>query len=225
MSASRTDLPLPVFPTTAVWALSDPGAFIAHENLMPRRVVAISSAGPPKRQSASGTVTVESVTTPTTLKLPDGSGPPPPLPPGVAYAGKEASPFFTLGKPASKGLQMQAEAGMPDGIAAEVKGAVKFGRNEPVTVTAKPGDRFTFAVMFGQSNDLFYAPKGGSMALFDKAGRPILGDRTAEVALYDAGTEVNQVPGVGPDQGPRQKTWRQGELEHGTVWPVRDAWT
>ena len=53
MSASRTDLPLPVFPTTAVWALSDPGAFIAHENLMPRRVVAISSAGPPKRQSAS----------------------------------------------------------------------------------------------------------------------------------------------------------------------------
>ena len=106
---------------------------------------------------------------------------------------------------------------MPDGIAAEVKGAVKFGRNEPVTVTAKPGDRFTFAVMFGQSNDLFYAPKGGSMALFDKAGRPILGDRTAEVALYDAGTEVNQVPGVGPDQGPRQKTRRQGELEQACV--------
>jgi hypothetical protein len=170
------------------------------------------------------TVTIESVTTPTTLKLPDGGAAPAPLSPGVAYAGKEASPFFTLGKPASKGLQMQAEAGMPDGIAAEVKGAVKFGRNEPVTVTAKPGDRFTFSVMFGQSNDLFYAPKGGSMALFDKAGRPILGDRTAEVALYDAGTEVNQVPGVGPDQGPRQKAWRQGELEHGTVWPVRDAW-
>ena len=170
------------------------------------------------------TVTIESVTTPTTLRLPDGSGAPAPLSPGFAYVGKEASPFFTAGKPASKGLQMQAEAGMPEGLVAEVKGAVKFGRDEPVTVTARPGDRFTFAVMFGQSNDLFYAPKGGSMALFDKAGRPILGDRTAEVALYDAGTEVNQVPGVGPDQGPRQKTWRQGELEHGTVWPVRDAW-
>ena len=57
------------------------------------------------------TVTIESVTTPTTLKLPDGGGAPAPLSPGVAYAGKEVSPFFTLGKPASKGLQMQAEAG------------------------------------------------------------------------------------------------------------------
>src|SRR4051794_29578589 len=96
------------------------------------------------------TVTIESVTTPTTLRLPDGGGTPAPLSPGVAYAGKEASPFFTLGKPASKGVRMQAEAGMPDGIAAEVKGAVEFG----------------------QSNDLFYTPKSGSMALFDKACRP-----------------------------------------------------
>src|SRR5690348_15169312 len=53
------------------------------------------------------TVTIESVTTPTTLKLPDGGAAPAPLSPGVTYAGKEASPFFTVGKPAGKGLQMQ----------------------------------------------------------------------------------------------------------------------
>jgi hypothetical protein len=170
------------------------------------------------------TITVESVTTPLTLKLPDGSGAPAPLSPGAAYAGREISPFFTVGKAASKGLQRQAEAGMPDGLVAEVKGAVMFGRNEPVTITAKPGGRFTFAVMFGQSNDLFYAPKAGSLALFDKSGKPIVGNRTAEIALFDAGTELNQVPGVGPDQGPRQKTWRQGALEHGTMTPVRDTW-
>jgi hypothetical protein len=54
----------------------------------------------------------------------------------------------------------------------------------------------------------------------------MMGDRTVEVVLYDAGTEVNQAPGVGPDQGPRQDpmTWRQGELEHATVQPVRDTY-
>ena len=83
----------------------------------------------------------------------------------------------------------------------------------------------TFATMFGHSNDCFYAPKGGDVALFDKSGKPMLGEQAVEVALYDAGTEINQIPGVGPDQGPRQdpKTWRQGELEHATVAPVRDT--
>jgi hypothetical protein len=93
-------------------------------------------------------------------------------------------------------------------------------------IKAKPGEMLTFATMFGQSNDCFYAPKGGDITLFDQDGKPIMGDRTVEVALYDAGTEVNQIPGIGPDQGPRQnpKTWRQGELEHATVQPVRDGW-
>ena len=97
-----------------------------------------------------------------------------------------------------------------------------FDRTDTFTITAQPGDTLSFATMFGQSNDCFYAPKGGEIALFDQSGRPIVGERAVEVVLYDAGTEVNQAPGVGPDQGPRQDPkWRQGELEHATVQPVR----
>jgi len=43
-------------------------------------------------------------------------------------------------------------------------GPVAPGRSPPggayeFTVTAKPGERLTIAMMFGQSNDLFYAPR------------------------------------------------------------------
>ena len=44
------------------------------------------------------------------------------------------------------------------------------------------------------------------IALFDAAGKPVQGDMTAQLALWDAGTEVNEEPGLGPNQGPRQKT-------------------
>jgi len=35
-------------------------------------------------------------------------------------------------------------------------------------------------------------------------GNPRTGDVTADVQLWDAGTEVNMEPGVGADQPPRQ---------------------
>ena len=100
-----------------------------------------------------------------------------------------------------------------------------FERTDTFTVKAKPGEMLSFATMFGQSNDCFYAPKDGEIALFDPDGKPMMGERVVEVVLYDAGTEVNQRPGVGPDQGPRQdpNTWRQGKLEHATVRAVRDT--
>ena len=176
------------------------------------------------------TVTIEQLTTEETLKLPDGSATRAPLSPGAAVVFSGANPLLTVGASASSGLQRQAEAGQPEDLLAAMEAAdgvstaVMFDRTDTLTVMAKPGDMLTFATMFGQSNDCFYAPKGGEIRLFDRDGRPIVGERTIEVVLYDAGTEVNQVPGVGPDQGPRQdpNSWRQGELEHATVQPVRD---
>jgi hypothetical protein len=177
------------------------------------------------------TVTIEQLTTEHTLKLPDGSATKAPISPGTAVVYRGANPLFTIGEPASPGLQRQAEAGQPEDLIAAAKGAkgvsqvVMFDRTDNFTIKAAPGDMLSFATMFGQSNDCFYAPKGDSVALFDQGGKPIMGDRTLDVVLYDAGTEVNQVPGVGPDQGPRQdpSNWRQGELEHATVQPVRDT--
>jgi hypothetical protein len=179
----------------------------------------------------SFTVTIEQLTTEQTLKLPDGSATMAPLSPGTAVVHGGPNPLFTVGEPASPGLQRQAEAGQPEDLLAAMKGAegvstaLMFERTDTFTITAKPGEMLTFATMFGQSNDCFYAPKTGAIRLFDRDGKPILGERAVEVVLYDAGTEVNQVPGVGPDQGPRQdpNNWRQGQLEHATVQPVRDA--
>jgi hypothetical protein len=71
--------------------------------------------------------------------------------------------------------------------------------------------------MFVQSNDLFFAPRAGSIALFDSGGRAIHGNVTSQVAPYDAGTEVNQPPGAGPDQAPRQPKPDTGMAERFAV--------
>jgi hypothetical protein len=177
------------------------------------------------------TVTIEQLTTEETLKLPDGSATRAPISPGTAVVVSGPNPLLTIGEPASPGLQRQAEAGQPEDLLAAMKradgvsAAVMFDRTDSFTVMAKPGQGLTFATMFGQSNDCFYAPNGGEIALFDEGGKPITGERAIEVVLYDAGTEINQRPGIGPNQGPRQDpdTWRQGALEHATVQPVRDT--
>ena len=84
-------------------------------------------------------------------------------------------------------------------------------------VTAKPGDRLSFSTMFGQSNDLFYSPGFVGIPLFKRGGRPVDGDVTRYVYLWDAGTEVNQEPGLGADQAPRQAGPNTGESEHKRV--------
>ncbi len=71
-------------------------------------------------------------------------------------------------------------------------------------VGAAPGDLLSFATMFVQSNDLFFAPDGGGIAFYDGMGLPVSGDVTAQVMLWDAGSEINQEPGLGADQAPRQ---------------------
>jgi len=77
--------------------------------------------------------------------------------------------------------------------------------------------------MFGQSNDLFLAPGDRGIQLFDSKGDVMSGDITSLVGLWDAGTEVNQEPGLGPDQAPRQKAPNTGVSERKPVQLVNDA--
>jgi hypothetical protein len=77
--------------------------------------------------------------------------------------------------------------------------------------------------MFGQSNDLFYS-NGCPIALFDASGEPKSGEMTSQLSLWDAGTEVNEEPGLGPNQGPRQKTPDAGIAERQGVARVRDQY-
>jgi hypothetical protein len=99
------------------------------------------------------------------------------------------------------------------------------GQSESVTFHAGKGHYLSFATMFGQSNDLFYALADDGLALYDASGNAVTGDITDMFDLWDAGTEVNEEPGVGPNQAPRQSGPNTGPDENGNVMPVNDGYT
>ena len=160
-----------------------------------------------------------------------------PLSPGVWAVHTEPDTLFTAGEPdRGEGLEAIAEDGMPGMLAESLSGkssvqssgtfTTPVGAMEPAPigpggayefeVEAMPGDRLSFATMFVPSNDLFYAPDDRGIALFD-GDEPLSGDKTIAVGLWDAGTEVNEEPGVGPNQVQRQSGPDTGEDENGTV--------
>lgn len=163
------------------------------------------------------------------LKLPDGRMISAHVSPGMYAIVYGDAAAFEPGKPASAALERQAEDGSPKLLAetlanrAGVRAVGTFMPGEPVTLTVRPGDRLVFTTMFVQSNDLFYAPGPKGINLFDAAGRLIEGDATMAVTLWDAGTETNEAPGVGPNQAPRQAAPNTGVAESGIVRPVNDG--
>jgi hypothetical protein len=56
-----------------------------------------------------------------------------------------------------------------------------------------------------------------------KNGNAVNGDITSQLSMWDAGTELNQEPGIGSDQGPRQKASNTGKAENGVVHKVQDS--
>jgi hypothetical protein len=165
------------------------------------------------------TVTIESVSGGDTLKLPDGKATRAPIAPGVYAVFQGQSPIFTVGRNASLALERLAEDGETKNMEAALAGRLNSGLLIPdfgVEIIAQPGDKLSFATMFVQSNDSFYGPRNGGIDLFDRDGRPVSGDITARLVLYDAGTELDEQPGVGPNQSPRQKQRNTGPGEsHG----------
>ena len=156
-----------------------------------------------------------------------------------------ANPIFTGGQPEpGNGLERLAETGSPEGLVkylSATSGVVSVGANArpvgatgdgPATpgqayefeITARPGETLSLAWMFGQSNDLFYS-NDRPIALFTSRGEPVSGDLTPQVSLWDAGTEVNEEPGLGPNQAPRQKSEDAGTAERNAVVHVRDRWS
>lgn len=137
--------------------------------------------------------------------------------------------IFDVGKPAAAALERQAEDGSPKQLVETlrhrrgVRAVGMFTPGEPFIVTVRPGDRLVFTTMFVQSNDLFYAPSPGGILLFDSQNRLTAGDVTKHIVLWDAGTEVNEAPGIGPNQAPRQARPNTGPTESGVVRQVNDA--
>jgi hypothetical protein len=94
------------------------------------------------------------------------------------------------------GAQLQKESG--------ASGAAGPGDSFDLTFTAGTTQSVSFAMMFGESNDWFFAPGPAGIALYDAQGKPVSGDVTSQVALWNAGTELDQEPGVGDATGPNQ---------------------
>ena len=154
------------------------------------------------------------------------SGLPTPFAPGVWVLHSEPGPLFIEGE-ADKGygLEALAEDGDPSALAEALNGmglhagvfntpagadgpgvALPSGAYEFEVKAAPDTPYLSFATMFVQSNDLFIGPGEAGIALFDMDGMAMEGmqDITAELQLWDAGTEANEEPGVGGEQAPRQ---------------------
>jgi len=173
---------------------------------------------------------------------------PTPFAPGVWVLHSEPGPLFIKGE-ADKGygLEALAEDGDPSALAealngmglhagvfntpvgADGPGVVLPGGACEFEVKATPDTPYlSFATMFVQSNDLFVGPGEAGIALFDMDGMAMEGmqDVTADLELWDAGTEFNEEPGVGPDQAPRQSGANTGRPEiGGTVRVVDDGYS
>ena len=154
------------------------------------------------------------------------------------------NPIFVAGeRDTGLGLELLAETGEPThlvkklgaksglvsvgGVAVPVGTTIESplmpGQSYEFEIVARPGQFFSSAWMFGQSNDLFYS-NDRPIALFTTAGKPVSGDMTTQLALWDTGTEVNEEPGFGPNQGPRQKMKDDGVRESEGIAHVRDQY-
>lgn len=190
------------------------------------------------------TVRVENLSRGEVLQLSNGKTAPFVVAPvlWVVHTGT-ANPLFTAGQvDAGRGLRTLAETGNPEplsksitgnpgvaavGAAARPVGAQEDGPLPPgqsyeFTVTAAPGQVLSLAAMFGQSNDWFYS-NDRPIALF-RGGKPVAGDLSRRIALYDAGTEVDEEPGLGPNQGARQKDPQAGMREREPVAHAGGKW-
>src|SRR5215510_2800275 len=190
------------------------------------------------------TVRIENVSAKDALKLSNGKTESVGVAPVLYVIHTNRAPLFTSGEPdRGKGLEALAEDGPTGPLEKSLRGQpgivhvastdTPVGARSPgdiwpggafeFKVTAKHGERLTIAAMFVQSNDLFYAPKEEGIALFDASGKPVAGDITSQILLWDAGTEVNEEPGLGPNQAPLQPAPNTGPAEHGVVQPISEV--
>jgi hypothetical protein len=208
-------------------------------------LLAAAEAGAAQSQPTKFTITVENISQGAALALSNGTAAPFVSAPVLwAVHGGSTNPLFTGGQPdPGNGLETLAETGNPGPLLRSVHGGkdiasagaddlpagatahgpIAPGQEYAFELSAVPGQSLSVAWMFGQSNDLFYA-NDRPIALFDGAGKPVRGDMTPQLSLWDAGTEVNEEPGLGPNQGPRQKTPDAGVAEHKAVAHVSDTY-
>lgn len=191
------------------------------------------------------TVRIENISSADGQTAADGSKWPFALSPGMFVLDKQNGVLFSEGKPVRRnGLEAQAEDGNPSGLIGSLErmhhaaglhgvyntpvgamgpGPIGPGASYEFSFNGMPGMKLFLAFMFGQSNDLFYAPDAAGIPLFDGKGNALSGDVTEMLILWDAGTEVNEELGVGSNQAPRQMGANTGGDEHEIVRRAKDV--
>jgi len=154
------------------------------------------------------------------------SGAATPISPAAWAIHRGTSPLYSLGAPdPGDGLERLAESGDPQPLAdaissgraglvsagvwntpvgASMPGPARPGSSFQAEVTAQPGDRLSFATMFGMSNDWFFATDPDGIELFEVDGSPASGDFSHMIGIYDAGTELDEELAIGPNTAPQQ---------------------
>lgn len=185
------------------------------------------------------TVRIDNVSAGDTLPTPsDGGSVGVPLSPGayLVHTDLVNNPMLEPRAPASMALEALAEDGnaslFPDFLAGSTAFNTPVGASDPgpllpgagtfyeFSFTAAPGDQLALATMFVQSNDWFYTTTDAdndSIALFDTDGTPVSGDVSDAFTLWQSGTEVDEEPGTGPNQAPRQSEANTGTPETRSV--------
>lgn len=154
--------------------------------------------------------------------------------PGIVYAfDAEKDPVFTEGEAAvaGSGVEEIAEDGnsgvMYDYItnslmlpAAQSNETMPIGPGGSLTFTLEvpEGYKLGYNAMFVFSNDWFLAHNNSGYTLFNEDGTPVSdGDATENTYLFDAGTEVDQPVGFGPDQAPFQSGPNTGAADQNNL--------
>lgn len=141
-------------------------------------------------------------------------------------------PLFSEGAPdRGQGLEALAEDGDPSALADAlgpsprgVFDALAPGDVREVEIPADPEHPFlTFATMVRASNDVFLAPSVEGIPLFDAGGHPLPErDVSDRLLSWNAGTEIDQAPGLGPFQPAHQPAPNRGPAE-GVIRPFASS--
>lgn len=165
----------------------------------------------------------------------DGTEYLPAFSPGVWAVDDEDTALFLEGEAASPGLETQCEQGDPQVLFAELEaggsnagfypveemgsyldGPILPGDVRQFEVVAQPGEHLSLVGMYGQSNDICVVLD--RIAMFDPEA--IDGEMTDALRYFDAGTELNEEPGIGPNQPSQETTPGSGMAEDGTMSPL-----
>lgn len=88
---------------------------------------------------------------------------------------------------------------------------------------AQDNERLSLVAMLAATNDVFLGTSDMGIALFDANGDPISGDITNQFYWWDAGTEQNEQPSIGPNTVTNQTGANTGIDENGMVQLLSDV--